>query len=187
MRSPASRERSTVMLRPTILAVILTVTTAGCASHVSLRAGAAGAPLPPGQSVKIIGTDPNGTVIAATTQHAVIKALGKRGYTVVPDAAARLEIGVTDRLASTGIAIIGGDDLSPAKRQKFLQSCKDRTYRLVLTFYGASSDVPVTRAWSEEHHCKGTLDASIAGLADKAVAALAIGSSSEVTSQRGKD
>lgn len=187
MRVLASRERSTVMLRPAFFALLLTVTAGGCTSNVSLRAGAAGAPLPPGQSVKIIGADPNGTAIAAKAQDAVIAALGKRGYSIVPDAAARLEIGVTDRLASTGIAIIGGTELSAAKRQKFLQSCKDRTYRLVLTYYGASNDVPVTRAWSEEHHCKGTLDASIAGLADKAVAALTMGSSSEVTSQRGRD
>ncbi|MBT2188999.1 DsrH/TusB family sulfur relay protein [Sphingobium nicotianae] len=190
MRAPASRNRSPAILRPVvprlICASILTMT-ASCTSHVHLNAGAAGAPLAAGQAVTIIGIGPDGPAIAARAQDAVIAALGKHGYVLAPDAAARLEIGITDRPASTGIAVIGGAELSAAKGKRFLQSCKERTYRLVLTYYGPASDLPVTRAWAEEHHCRAAIDASIENLADKAVTALTKGSSSETGGRRARD
>lgn len=190
MRAPASRNRPPAKLRrvaPGLICASILSMTAACTNQVNLNAGAAGAPLAAGQAMTIIGVNPDGTAIAARAQDAVIAALGKHGYTLTPDAAARLEIGITDRPASTGIGVIGGIELSAARGKKFLQSCKDHTYRLVLTYYGPASDVPVTRAWAEEHHCRAAIDASIASLADKAVTALARGSSNETSRRRGRD
>jgi hypothetical protein len=170
-----------------VIVAMTLATASGCTNNVSLRSGSTGMPLAENEAMAIVGATPNDPAMAVRAQNAVIAALGKRGHVVTPDAAARLEIGITDRLASSGISVIGGQELSAAKRRKFLQSCEDRTYRLVLTHYGATNDVPVSRAWAEEHHCKGTLESSIDGLAEKAVAALVKGSSSEVSERRGKE
>ena len=115
----------------------------------------------------------------AKAQQQVVAALTSRGHRVVDGAPARIEVGLTDRLATTGIGVLEGPELSAAKKRKFLQSCKHRTYRLVLTYYGAGADVPVTRAWAEERQCEGRIEDSTATLAEKAVASLAMGSSSE--------
>lgn len=134
----------------------------------------------------IIGVSQDRLEPAAKAQEAVIAALARRGLGVSKGAQARLDIGLTNRSASTGIGVIEGETLSPAKRRVFLQSCKDRTYRLSLAYYGAGADIPITRAWAEEYHCKGTLEASISDLAEKAVAALEKGASLETEKRRGK-
>lgn len=152
---------------------------AGCAGQVRPRSGATGQALPPASSLAIVGIQPEDAPLAVKARAEVSAALGRRGHAVAPGGADRIEIGLTDRAASTGIAVIGGEELSPAKRRRFLQTCKERTYRLVLTRYGAGSDVPVTRAWAEEHHCRGAVGERIAGLAENAVAALATGTSSD--------
>jgi hypothetical protein len=157
----------------------------GCASRIDLRAGAAGPAIPPASGLALIGITPQDSPLAVSAREAVVKALARRGHVLAAEGPARIEIGLTDRLASTGVGVIGGAPLSPAKSRKFLQSCKDHTYRLTLTYYSAAPDVAVTRAWAEEQHCKGTIAESIAGLADKAVAALARGSSSETSKRRG--
>src|SRR5690348_5953432 len=105
--SPLS-QGSTVIPRPLASALAFTLiaaATSGCTSVVNLRAGAAGAPMPPAQTMMIIGANPNGTTIAAKAQDAVLAALTMRGYSIAPEATARIEIGLTDRLASTGIAV----------------------------------------------------------------------------------
>lgn len=157
----------------------------GCANRIDLRSGAAGPALPPTSSVAIIGATKEDNPLVAEARDAVVKSLARRGHAIVSEAPARIEIGLTDRLATTGVGVIGGNTLSAAKGHKFLQSCKDRTYRLTLTYYSAGSDVSVTRAWAEEQHCKGAIRDSIASLADKAVSALALGSSSETSNRRG--
>lgn len=157
----------------------------GCAHEVSLHAGAAGPTPSPASAMTMIGLTREESPLAAEARDAVAKALARHGLALAPDAPARIEIGLTDRLASTGVAVIGGEALSAPKPHKFLQSCKDHTYRLTLTYYSAGPEVSVTRAWAEEQHCKGAITDSIATLAEKAVTALTQGSSSETSKRRG--
>lgn len=181
-RNGASRGPAQRIVLALGLASILT----GCASRIQLRSGAAGAPLPAGSAIALIGSVQGSSALTAKAQEAVSTALAKRGHSFSPQAPARLEVGLTSRPASTAVGVIGGETLSPAKAHKFLQSCRDQTYRLTLAYYGAGMDVPITRAWSEEYHCKGTIDASIGELAEKAVDALVKGSSSAVEERAGR-
>ncbi len=155
------------------LPLLLTMV-ASCASNPPVRAGVTGAPLPAGTAIALIGTPTDEAPFAVKARQAVTQVLAEHGHAITDDAAARLDIGLTDRSAKTGIAVINGEALSPAKRRRFLQTCDLRTHRLTLTHYGAGSAVPITRAWSETHQCKGKLDdGGIADLARQAVAALA--------------
>ena len=146
----------------------------GCADRVAVTGGAAGPALPPGTTVTLIGTDQNANPLAMRAQDAVVAALVRHGHPL-GEGGGHIEVGLTERQAMTGIAVIDGAVISPAKGRKLLQSCRDRTFRLAVTYYGSGATVPVTRAWAEERRCKGTIDESIAALADKAVAALAAG------------
>ena len=166
---------------------VLAALLAGCTGQVRLNTGATGPAIPAGSAVTLIGTAKNDHLLVAQAQKEVLAALASRGHSAGSGGAARIEVGLSDRLATTGIGVLEGPELSAAKKKKFLQTCKDRTYRLVLTYYGAGADVPVTRAWAEERHCKGPIDASIAALAERAVASLAIGSSSESGTRPGAD
>ena len=161
-----------------ILIFALTGLLAGCAGQVDVKSGATGAALPAGATIALIGTSANDNPLIIEAQRQVVAALAAQGHDIAPDAPTRIEIGLTDRLASTGVGVLGGAELSAAKKKAFL-GCKGRIHRLVLTSYGAGPDVPVTRAWAEEQQCKAGLEESIAGLAEKAVAALALGASAE--------
>jgi hypothetical protein len=156
----------------------------GCTSHVRLNSGATGPAMPANATISFIGTHQVDGQLARQAQASVADALEKRGHMIGPDAAMRIEVGLTDRPAITGVSVIDGAVLSPPKGKAFLQSCRDRTSRLVLTYYGVGDTVPITRAWAEERHCKGTIDGSIRSLADKAVAALAMGSSTATSRRR---
>jgi len=161
--------------RPARFAVLplLLAMAAGCTSSPPLHAGALGAPLPPHTTIALVGTPDDEGPLAIKAREAVTKALAEYGHTITDEAGARLDLGLTDRSAKTGIAIIDGEALSPAKRRRFLQSCDLRTHRLALTYYGGGPAVPITRAWAETHLCKGKFDdGDIAQLARQAVSAL---------------
>jgi len=155
---------------PLLLAMV-----AGCAGNPPVRAGIAGEPLPMGSAITLIGAPADEVPLAAKVRQAVTDALAERGHRITDNAPAQLDIGLTDRPARTGLAIIEGEELSPAKRRRLLQRCDLRTHRLVLTHYGAGSAVPITRAWADIHQCRGKLDGSIARLVREAVTALADG------------
>lgn len=175
-------------MRPDIfLSLALFAMLGGCAHQIRLDAGATGPALPGGSAIALIGTTRTESPLALQARSEVIAALARKGHVMAADAAARIEIGLTERPAKTGIAVIDGSELSPAKANKFLQSCRDRTYRLVLTYYGAGTSVPVTRAWAEERHCKGEIEDSIRELAERSVAALATGSASQTIRRSGID
>ena len=154
---------------------------AGCAGPVETRYGSAG-PLPASATaVSILSvpvTDDGGPAAAVQAQarSAVVAELARRGIAIAPDSASRLELAITARGADSGVGIIGGADLSPAKKQRLLQSCLDTTYRLALALYAGTAPATVSRGWAEESHCHGRLDQSLPTLARHAVAALVEGS-----------
>ena len=117
---------------------------------------------------------------------AVADALGKHGYRLVPDAALRIDVAIAERAAQVDVRPLVGAPLSPAKSQRLLQDCHDHTHRLTLAVYDPATP-GVTRAWAEEHHCKGTLAASLPALADQAVAALAVAAPERRSKRAGKD
>jgi hypothetical protein len=160
---------------------------AGCAGPIETRYGSAGV-VPDARLAVAILQPPMpenadggaGATTLAQARDAVVAALGRRGIAVAPDSADRLEIAITARPASSGVAVIGGTALSPAKKQRLLQSCHDTTFRLALAFYAGTDPVAASRSWAEESHCHGTLAQSLPALADRAVAALLTGEAGSV-------
>ncbi|MFM9937076.1 MAG: hypothetical protein ACKVOL_12880, partial [Novosphingobium sp.] len=98
----------------------------------------------------------------------------------------RVEVAIAERPAQVDLRPLAGAALSPAKTQRLLQDCHDRTHRLTLAVTDPAH-AGVTRAWAEEHHCKGTLAASLPALAQQAVAALAVAAPERSTERAGKD
>ena len=84
------------------------------------------------------------------------------------------------------VRALGGPALSPAKTKQFLQDCADRTHRLTLALTDPARP-GVTRAFAEEHHCNGTLTASLPVLAQQAVSALALPGPERITRRSGRD
>ncbi|MCX7284868.1 MAG: hypothetical protein NTX28_12630 [Novosphingobium sp.] len=115
---------------------------------------------------------------------AVQSALGRHGLRISPDAPRRITVSVTERPADMAILGDDGAPLSPAKRQRLLQNCTDRTQRLLVVLQ--TPDQPPVRAWAEESHCQGRLDSSLPALARQAVDALYRRSGS-VTLRTGQD
>jgi hypothetical protein len=169
---------------PLVASLSLAILLGGCTNQVRLNSGATGPAIAANTSITFIGTNQTDGQLARQVQASVADALTARGHKVGADGPMRIEVGLTDRPAITGVSVIDGAELSPPKGKAFLQSCRDRTYRLVLTYYGVGDTIPVTRAWAEERHCKGTIDDSIRSLADKAVAALAMGTSTSTSRRR---
>ncbi len=158
-----------------------------CAGPVTVHSGASGPAVPP--AVKVTMADSSEAAIPplAEARKAVEAALRDRGYLLSVESGHRMELGLSTRPASAGIGVIGGQTVSPAKTERLLQNCKDRTYRLTLTYYGEGDQPVITRSWAEESHCRGTLEDSLASLARPAVAALAEGTGSRTDLRRGRD
>ncbi|WP_298283020.1 hypothetical protein [Novosphingobium sp.] len=145
-----------------------------CAGPVATRSGFAGADrtgfgINAADGVAIVAAPGSGELSTAA-RAAVAAALSKRGQAIAADSPLRLTVSVSERSADMAIVSDDGATLSPAKRQRLLQNCTDRTQRLLLVLEG--KDQPPVRAWAEESHCHGTLDASLPALADQAVDAL---------------
>lgn len=159
---------------------------AACSGPIATRTGLDGPPVAPATAVALMPAPEGAGPAILSACDAVAQALGRRGYRLSDDASLRIEVALAERAASVDVRPLTGGALSPAKTKRLLQNCEDRTHRLTL----AASDPArpgVTRAWAEEHHCKGTLDASLPTLADQAVAALALDVPERVTERSGRD
>lgn len=178
--------------------VILLAGAAACAGPVTTRSGIEGPPVLAATAVTLAPVPQDAGPAALAAHTAVAEALGRRGYPVASDAAYRIEIALAERAADVDVRpVVGpvagpvsGPALSPAKTKRLFQDCKDQTHRLTLAVIatsGSPARAGVTRAWAEEHHCKGTLAASLPALADQAVAALALGGGERISKRQGKD
>lgn len=159
---------------------------AGCAGPIATRSGIAGPPLSPGAALALVPLAESAGSTAEAARAAVTEALARQGYQLVADAPLRIEVALAERAAGADVRALSGAVLSPAKTQRPLQDCRDRTHRLTLVAYDPARP-GLTRAFAEEHHCKGTLAASLPALADQAVRALASVVPERVTTRAGKD
>lgn len=159
---------------------------AGCAGPVATRSGIAGPPIGPGAAFALAPMAEGAGSTAEAARAAVAEALARQGYRLAVDAPLRIEVAIAEREAQVDVRPLSGAALSPAKSQRPLQDCRDRTHRLTLVAYDPARP-GVTRTWAEEHHCKGALAASLPVLADQAVTALAAAAPERVTKRAGKD
>lgn len=184
-----SRHAVKFKLRWSSLAILL-AGAAACAGPVTTRSGIEGPPVLAATAVTLAPVPQDAGPAALAAHTAVAEALGRRGYPVMSDAPFRIEIALAERAADVDVRPVAGPALSPAKTKRLFQDCKDQTHRLTLAVIATSGSPArprVTRAWAEEHHCKGTLAASLPALADQAVAVLAHAGPERSTNRPGKD
>ncbi len=99
----------------------------------------------------------------------VKRAMEAAGMAEVDESSILLSATITERPARIGMQGTGETVLAPAKRPRALQSCKDRTYRLVISLSDRRSGAVVRRGWAEESHCRGGLPDALPRLAGHAV------------------
>jgi hypothetical protein len=160
------------MIRATALALLVLATSGivGCAGPIETVAGIDGAGLSGQSTLAVVPALGAGNAVDEATS-AVIAVLTRRGMTVSETSAAKLTVAIAERPAALGILDDDGKVLSGSKGKRLLQSCADRTHRMLLVLEAAGA--PPVRAWAEEDHCNGALSASVMPLAERAVAALA--------------
>ena len=166
--------------------LILLAGVAACSGPIATRSGIEGPPVTPATAVALAPLPEGAGAATLTARVVVAKALERHGYRVTPDAPLRIDVALAERAAEVDVRTLAGPALSPAKPQRLLQDCHDRTHRLTLAAYDPARP-GVTRAWAEEHHCKGPIAASLSALADQAVAALAAATPEQRTERPGKD
>lgn len=159
-----------------------------CAGPVETHAGFAGSNIGEfgvgaGTSITVVESPASGNLAAAASA-AIMTALAKRGQSITVDSPRRLTVSLSERPSYMAINADDGTPLSAAKRQRLLQNCADRTQRLLIVLEG--QDKSPVRAWAEESHCRGQLEASLPALAEQAVAAL-YRQSGSVTLRSGQD
>ena len=159
---------------------------AGCAGPIATRSGFTGTPIFPGATFALAPVPEGAGSTAEAARAAVAKALGRHGYRLAADAPLWIEVALAEREAEVDVRPLSGAVLSPAKSQRALQDCRDRTHRLTLVAYDPARQ-GVTRSFAEEHHCKGLLAVSLPVLADQAVTALAAAVPERLTTRAGKD
>ncbi len=163
---------------------------AGCAGPVATCSGIAGSPISPGAAVALAPAPEGAGNAAEAVRAAVSEALVRQGYRLAANAPLRIEAALAERDAGIDLrplaGPISGPVLSPAKAQRPLQDCRDRTHRLTLVAYDPARP-EIVRVWAEEYHCHGTLAASLPALAERAVIALAAGGPDQITVRAGQD
>jgi hypothetical protein len=163
---------------------------AACAGPITTRSGLEGPSVPAASAVALAPAAEDAGSAARAARVAVAQALESQGYRLSSEAPLRIEVALSERAADVDVRALGGPTLSPAKTARLFQDCRDRTHRLTLAVIDLASPptrTGVTRAFAEEHHCKGTLAASLPSLAEQAVAALGLGGAERSTIRSGKD
>jgi hypothetical protein len=145
---------------------------AGCASSVMTRVLGEGAGIAPPAQLAFLKADEDAPAADEATAKALADALGAQGYKVADDADYLIDFALAQRPAALSIATGSNAPLSPAKKAKPLQSCKDNTYRLTVTVADRKTGATLYRGSAEEHHCKATLAESRGALIDAVVADL---------------
>ncbi|VAW03057.1 hypothetical protein MNBD_ALPHA04-1855 [hydrothermal vent metagenome] len=105
----------------------------------------------------------------------VASALESKGFSQADSASILVQIALANRPANIGIDVGENEEKTPRsveKKQKFLQSCKDREHRLIVTLTDQITGSSLYSGIASEYHCKGTLEASLPYLVEAAMADL---------------
>ncbi len=105
----------------------------------------------------------------------VADALESKGFSQADSASILVQIALADRPANIAIDVGENEKKIPrslAKKQKFLQSCKDQEHRLIITLTDQTTGNSLYSGTASEYHCKGTLKASLPYLVGAAMADL---------------
>ena len=139
---------------------------AGCAGPMpTLFAGEAPAPAAPLPAdfapAADIGLSPD-------QWQTVRRAVAVAGIAERQESGAILTATLTERSAQIGVTGADRVVIAPAKTHRALQSCQDRTYRLVLSLTDKGSGAVTRRGWAEESHCHDNLADALPRLASHA-------------------
>ncbi len=153
----------------TTLAATLTV---GCSQTVETRISSAGQPSAVTGSFTFSDTEAP-TSESRYARNLVSDALLERGFKADESGSLHLEVTLAVRPASLALGTATGPgSLSPAKRQKPLQSCEDREYRVGVTLTLIANGALAYQSSAAEYHCNMPLSEALPGLVDAALADL---------------
>lgn len=146
--------------------VVLVCLASGCAGPVRTRFGGMTAPEKPAAPFTVkpgAMPDNNGD------RTVIVNALRTTGIGIADDSPNELTAAYTRRPSNVAVLVDNAaPPLSGAKKQRFLQSCRDTRYRLVLTVVDHATGALIGRGWAEEDHCHGTGKPVLASLAARA-------------------
>jgi hypothetical protein len=143
---------------------------AGCVPTVETRIMSSGQPTVAG-AIFSLSDDQISTPELRYAQNLVADALRAKGFTSGESAALHLEVTLAVRSASLALGTAAGPgSLSPAKRQKPLQSCDDREFRVGVALTRVADGVLAYQGSAAEYHCNLPLAEALPDLVDAALA-----------------
>lgn len=99
-----------------------------------------------------------------------------------------MQVTVDSRDAALSVGGAAGlTDLAAAKKQKPLQSCKDKEYRFGVTLTRVADGAEIYRGRAAEYHCKMTLVEALPKLVDAALADVGAPRGAYTLSRKGVD
>lgn len=166
---------------------VIALGVSGCAQDVQTRVSSAGLPDAAAGAFMISTTE----VRSPELQQAyplVTKTLASKGYSIAKEAPLHLQVTVDSRDAALSVGgAAGPTDLSAAKKQKPLQSCKDKEYRFGVTLTRVADGVEIYRGRAAEYHCKMALVEALPTLVDAALADVGAPRGAYTLSRKGVD
>ncbi|MFN3450762.1 MAG: hypothetical protein ACK4ZE_01270 [Sphingorhabdus sp.] len=159
----------------------------GCAQDVQTRVSSAGMPDAAAGAYMISTTE----TMSAELRQAyplVTKTLASKGYSIANEAPLHLQVTVDSRDAALSVGgAVGPTDLAAAKKQKPLQSCKDKEYRFGVTLTRVADGAEIYRGRAAEYHCKMALVEALPTLVDAALADVGAPRGAYTLSRKGVD
>jgi hypothetical protein len=150
--------------------LVLAATLGGCAGQPEFARGHAGSP-PPGRTVALVlAPGAQASALGPPLRAAAVAALARHGLEVADDAPVHIEVAVGERPSGMTITGADGSALAPGISRQFLQSCRHRTWRLAMVWFGDGT--ASGRGVAERASCHGRVEDMLPGLAERAAAEL---------------
>ncbi len=116
----------------------------------------------------------------------VAERLAAKGLSASDTGTLHLEVTVSSRSAILGLKQ-GDQALSNPKPKKPFQNCKDSEYRIGIALTRIADGVELYRGSAAEYHCQATLDDTLPGLVDAALADMGVPKGVYVLKRNGRE
>ena len=175
-----------LMTRRLIVPLVAILST-GCSQVVETRISSIGQPVLSAASFSL-SQNMTRTPELLSAQKLVADSLVARGYTLADNGALHLEVTLAERTAALALGTATGpSSLAQAKRNKPLQNCEDREYRIGIAFTRVADGSLVYKGSAAEYHCNLPLADAIPELVKAALADLGNPRGSYAANRTGRD
>lgn len=157
-----------------VFAAGLAAGVSGCVETVTTRIDSqSAATLPPQGRYALMVAPDSVSPVMQTAQQRAIAALARRGWQRSDDNAPYLlTVTVSQRPAALGLNAKSTEttrQITPAKQQRFLQSCDDAEHRVSIILQHQKTGASAYSGHAAEYHCKAHLEESLPFLVDAAL------------------